>query len=93
MSNVKTNKMELSRIEVEELACVITGLNYDDIDGDEVIIEEKLYNEFNLDLDMFHDLILKLTPLIMVAKSPLTEIVYKGFANIEEKRWILKTEL
>ena len=33
-----------------------------------------------------------LIPLIDFGKSPLTGKKYKGFANIKEKFWILKTE-
>ena len=78
-----------NEFDTEELACKIVGLDYDEIDADTEIIEEKLYDEFGIDLEIFTRLINKLTPLIDVGKSPLTNELFKGFSN-QNGLWLLK---
>lgn len=90
MSNKKT---AISSIEVEELACHLTGLDYDGIDADEVIIDEKLQEVYGITLDGFTDLIGKLMPLIDVGSSPLTKERYKGFSDSEKKMWFVKIKV
>lgn len=86
-------KTKLTSLEVEELACKITGLDYDEIDADTQIIEEKLYEEFEIDLENFANIISRLLPLIDVGESPLTQKVYKGFSDVEKQMWLVKTEV
>lgn len=84
-------KTKLITLEVEELACKITGLDYDEIDADTEIINEKLYEELNLDLENFTEIISRLLPLIDVGSSPLTQKRYKGFSDVEKQMWLVKT--
>lgn len=86
-------KAKISTLEVEELACQITGLDYDKIDADTSVINEKLYEEFGCDLDQFTDIISRLLPLVTVGESPLTKKVYKGFAEEEKSMWLCKVEV
>lgn len=79
--------------DIEELACVILGLDYDEIDADTSVIEEALWEEFEIDLYAFKDIVSRLLPLIDVGESPLTEKIYKDFADNENQRWIVKTEV
>lgn len=79
--------------EVEELACKITGLDYDEIDADTQIIEGKLMDELGVDLQQFQEIVERLLPLIMVNNSPLTKTIYKGFTDIEKSTWLVKTEV
>lgn len=81
------------KYEVEELACKIIGLCYDEIDADESIINEKLNEEFYIDLDIFQDIIERLLPLIEKGKSPLTNNIFKGFADKENQIWLVKSEV
>lgn len=37
-------KAKLSELDVEELACFVCGLDYDEIDADTEVIEDKLIN-------------------------------------------------
>lgn len=86
-------KTKLTSLEVEELACKITGLDYDEIDADAGIINEKLHEEFNLDLEDFTEIISRLLPLIDVGSNPLTQKLYKGFSDVEKQMWLVKTEV
>lgn len=78
---------------IEELACKVTGLDYDEIDADTQIIEEKLIDDLGVDLSQFQEIVNRLLPLIMIADSPLTETKYRGFADIKKQVWLVKTEL
>lgn len=86
-------KANIHFFDVEELACAITGLDYDAIDADTEIIEDKLIEEFDLSLDNFHEIIARLMPLIDVAKSPISGKTYQGFAQKENHSWIAKMEV
>ena len=81
--------MSIKQFELEELACRITGLDYDKIDADNDIIDERLYNEFNIDLEVLTRLINKLLPLIDVGRSPITSDRYKGFSD-QRGMWYCK---
>lgn len=83
---------KLDRFEVEELACKITGIEYEEQD-DSSTIEQYLYDKFKIDMENFTALISHLVPLIDFGKSPLTEKSYKGFSDVEKGIWILKIEL
>ena len=80
-------------LDVEELACHITGLDYDAIDADTSIIENKLYEEFGCDLDQFTTIVRRLLPMIDVGKSPITKARYKGFSDTEKGMWFVKMEI
>lgn len=84
---------KINTLEAEELACHITGLDYDEIDADEAIIDEKLQEEFGCDLQQFTHIIQRLLPMIDVGKSPLTQKWYKGFADTEKEMWLAKMEI
>lgn len=91
MKELEVKKCTTRIFDIEELACKILGIDYDEIDADTQIIEEKLNDEFYIDLDVFQEIISRLLPLIMVNESPLTNEVYKGFADIERSAWLVKT--
>ncbi len=79
--------------EIEQLACKITGLDYDEIDANTEIIESKLMDDLGVDLSQFQEIVERLLPLIMIANSGLTEKTYKGFAEIEKSVWLTKMEV
>lgn len=83
----------IDSFEVEELACHITGLDYDEIDADTEKIDESLQEEFGCDLNQLTHIIQRLLPLIDVGKSPLTNERYKGFADSEQGIWFVKTKI
>lgn len=83
----------LSTIEVEELACKLTGLDYDEIDADEVQIADALTDQFGCDLEQFTKIISLLLPLIDVGESPMSKKRYKGFSDVESQMWFVKMEI
>jgi hypothetical protein len=89
--NIK--KANVRPFDVEELACKILGLDYDEIDADTQVIEEKLEEEFSIDLSVFGDIISRLLPLVDVGKSPLTGVIHRGFADVENKCWLVKEDI
>ncbi|VDH05845.1 hypothetical protein [Bergeyella zoohelcum] len=48
--------------------------------------------EFEIDLDNFASIICRLLPLVDVGESPFTGKLYKGFADIENNCWLVRTE-
>ncbi len=83
---------KLDLLDLEELACKITGLDYDEIDADTSVIEDALCAEFGIELDGFVDIVNHLLPLIDVGKSPITEKKYKGFSD-QKSCWLAKIEV
>jgi Mn-dependent DtxR family transcriptional regulator len=90
MERYKIERAKIHMFDVEELACKILGIDYDEIDADTEIIEHELDDQLNIDLDTFYDLMTRLLPLVEVAKSPITEITYKGFVDMKKGIWLLK---
>lgn len=87
----KTNmyKENVNSQEVEELACYITGLDYDIVDGDADIISAVLIDQYGIDLYNFIDLIKKLTPLINYIENRAIGKIIKGFGDNEKKLWLV----
>lgn len=85
-------KANVHLFEIEEFACKLVGLGYDEIDADTEIIEEHLYEKFGIELGNFGELISILLPMINVGESPLTGKIFKGFADFENECWLIKTE-
>ena len=93
------NKM---RIDIEEVACAVLGLEYEDYEeADDCTeqIENILIDEMNIDLDTLEGIVSKLLPLIEIGKSPLTGIAYKGFSrefikgSCKVRKWIAKMQI
>ena len=84
-------KAKLDTYSVEELACHLLGLNYDEVDND--IIDQKLNDEFNIDFDSFFELITRLVPMIDIGQSPLSGERYKGFSikHGNHMMWLVKS--
>ena len=80
MKREKVAKANVHQFDMEELACKILGIDYDEIDADTEVIEEELYNQFEIDLENFSEIVNRLLPLIDVGESPITKEKYKGFS-------------
>ena len=89
MKRTEVNKATVHIFDMEELAYKILGIDYDEIDADTEVIEEELYNMFEIDLENFSEIINRLLPLIDVGESPLTKQKFKGFSA--GSSWLAKT--
>lgn len=90
------------RIDIEEVACTILELEYEDYEeADDCTeqIENILIDEMNINLDTLEQIISKLLPTIDVGKSPLTGNMYKGFSreltkgSYKVKKWIAQMQI
>lgn len=91
-----TKKANISQVEVLDLAKHILGITDDELDDeldDEEYVEYKLQSKWLVSLDDFHEIISRLIPLIDYGESPLTGTIYKGFADVEEKRWLCRMKV
>lgn len=86
-------------INIEELACMILGIEYDTFAEEEEDeteqIEDILIDRMNIDLDTLYSIVKKLLPLIEIGESPLTGICYKGFVkklNGLGGKWVARIE-
>jgi hypothetical protein len=79
--------IQFNSLDIEELAAYLAG--YEESDSYEMSdVEEKLMEEFNIDLSYFQTLISRLAPLMDMAVSPLTEEPLIGFGTGQV--WIAK---
>lgn len=92
MKRLEVQKAKVDIHDLEELACMILGIDYDEIDGDYSTIESELYHQLNIEFDDFSEIVNRLMPLIDMGRSPLTEKHYKGFSDVKNQRWIAKIE-
>ena len=92
-TKIEIKKAKVDFYEMEELACKILGLDYDEIDADTSVIEEAMYEQLEMSLEMFQDVLERLLPLVDKGQSPLTNEVYKGFADVENQCWLLRTKV
>jgi len=76
---------------IEELAARILGVNVDD-GGIWETLDEKMFDEFGIELDQLEHLVNKLLPLCEVGVSPLSGTTFCGFADRETSCWIMKVE-
>lgn len=82
MTNIK-----LKHYDVEELAAHILGLG-EDYEYD--TIEELLFEKYEVSFESFHKIIETLIPLCEVAKSPITDVIFRGFADREKGFWLTR---
>jgi len=84
--------------EVEELACLMLGKDYDSIvdNYEESSIEDMFYEEYNTSLEDFEHLLEDLIKFTNPWKSPLTGEIFQGFVVNEGNklmRAIIKEQL
>jgi len=95
MSEKKHEPIRVNWMDVEELAAQILNLDYNSEEVDHDVIELAMAEKFNIDLDIFQNIVELLLPLVDVGKSPITNEVFKGFSVLEDeesglRRWIIK---
>ena len=74
--------------ELQELACAVLGLDYDDVVNDdrESEIDEKLYEKLDIDIEQFQkvaEALIEFTPLV---GGGLTGKVYHAFGKALDKK-------
>lgn len=81
-------------MDVEELACHILNINYDDVEHSD--IDEAIYEKFECSMDTFQEIVEHLIPLADSGKSPITNELFQGFSVDEGegvRRWIVKNKV
>ena len=75
--------------DLQELACVILNLNYEEIinNNKEEEIDNSLYNKFGIDMQQFDNIVESLVPLTYPLQSPLTKEWYNCLGIKEEGIW------
>lgn len=81
--------------EVQELACAILGLNYDDLvdEGRESEIEEKLYEKFEISMEQFFNIVEALLPYTPIVQAGISGNKYHAFVNEKECLMIVKQQV
>jgi len=75
---VRHSAARVDWMDVQELAAHILNMD-EDSEYDEV--EEKVYEEFECSMETFEKIVAHLVPCAAIAKSPLTDDVYRGFSK------------
>lgn len=79
----------MNELEILELAIAVLDLPADFDDED--VIELKIADLFDIDLETFGKIASALQPFAMMGRSPLTNTVYRGFARND--CWLAKMEV
>lgn len=81
--------------EVQELACAILGISYDDLvdEGREGEIEEKFYERFEINMEQFFNIVEALLPFTPIVQAGLTGNKYHAFVNEKESLMIVKQKV
>lgn len=72
--------------EVQELACAILSISYDDLanEGRENEIEEKLYEKFEISMEQFFNIVEALLPYTPIVEAAISGCQYHAFVNDKE---------
>lgn len=72
--------------EVQELACAILNLNYDDLvdEGRENEIENALYEKFEISMEQFFNIVEALLPFTPIVQAAISGNKYHAFVNDKE---------
>ena len=78
--------------EIEELACLMLGKDYDTIvdNYEESTIYDMFYEEYNTTLEEFEHLLKDLIKFTNPWKSPLTKEIYQGFVVPEGDNGLMR---
>lgn len=81
--------------EVQELACAILGISYDDLvdEGRESEIEEKLYEKFEISMEQFFNIVEALLPFTPIVQAAVTGNKYHAFVNEKESLMYVKQKV
>lgn len=81
--------------EVQELACAILGISYDDLvdEGRESEIEEKLYEKFEISMEQFFNIVEALLPFTPIVQAAVTGNKYHAFVKEKESLMYVKQKV
>ena len=78
--------------EIEELACLMLGKDYDAIvdNYEESVIHDMFYEEYNITLEDFEHLLKDLVKFTNPWKSPISNEIYQGFVVSENDKGLMR---
>lgn len=78
--------------EVEELACLMLGWDYDSVIDNELqeTLYEEFYSKYSINLEDFEHLLNDLVKFTNPWKSPLTDELYQGFVVQEGNNGLMR---
>ncbi len=78
--------------EVEELACLMLGWDYDSVIDNELqeTLYEEFYSKYSINLEDFEHLLNDLVKFTNPWKSPLTDELYQGFVVQEGNNRLMR---
>lgn len=78
--------------EIEELACLMLGIDYDTIvvNDKEFTIYDTFYEEYGITLEDFEHILVDLVKFTNPWKSPITEEMYQGFVVPENDNGLMR---
>ena len=81
--------------DVQELACAILNLNYDDLvnEGRENEIEKALYEKYEIDMEQFCKIVGALLPFTPIVQAGISGNKYHAFVNEKESLMIVKQKV
>lgn len=77
----------------EELAAFMADAMSDYDNDDFEVVENKIYEKYNCEIDDFYNIINDLMPMMRASKSALSDQIFIGFADVNNKVFLLKKEL
>lgn len=89
---MKIPKLNTRRIDVDELAMLVLGLNPNDDASHDADLDDLLNDKFEVGFEQFEQIVAALMPYTVLTKSPLSENLRIGFVNHEENTYIVKVE-
>jgi len=75
---IKHEPARVSPFDIQELAAHILNMDEDSEYDD---LEEAIYEKFDCSMETFEDIVSHLVPCASIAKSPISEVVYRGFSK------------
>lgn len=87
---MSVKKKLIEESDLYDLAGKILGIPDNEMDDAE--IEMGLWEGLGIEICVFEEVVSRLLPLIHTGKSELTGKVYKGFADVKNESWIVKTD-
>jgi hypothetical protein len=85
------NTMRVSDDDAMDVAAAIFGIDLFDDDENTVVVEDRMYDSYGMDIEQFAKLLEKLIPMVTVGKSALTGTLYRGLA--QDDVFLVKEEI